>query len=49
MSRGKKICNQLKAVRQQIADENGIPFTVEECSHEGDCRGTCPRGRGALP
>ncbi|MBP5190334.1 MAG: energy transducer TonB [Bacteroidales bacterium] len=43
MSRGKKICNQLKAVRQQIADENGIPFTVEECSHEGDCRGTCPR------
>ena len=43
MTRGKKICNQLKAVRQQIADENGIPFEVKECTHTGDCRGTCPR------
>ncbi len=43
MTRGKKICNQLKAVRQQIADENGIPFELKECTHTGDCRGTCPR------
>ncbi len=43
MTRGKKICNQLKAVRQQIADENGIPFEVKECTHTGDCLGTCPR------
>ncbi|MBP5190595.1 MAG: energy transducer TonB [Bacteroidales bacterium] len=43
MTRGKKICSQLKAVRQQIADENGIPFEVKECTHQGDCRGTCPR------
>lgn len=40
---GKKICNQLKAVRRQIADENGIPYEQHECTHEGDCRGTCPR------
>ena len=43
MKRGKQICNQLKAVRQRIADENGIPFSVRECTHKGDCRGTCPR------
>ena len=43
MKRGKQICNQLKAVRQRIADENGIPFSVKECTHKGDCRGTCPR------
>lgn len=43
MSRGKKICNQLKAVRRQIADENGIPYEQHECTHTGDCRGTCPR------
>ena len=43
MSRGKKICNQLKAVRRQIADENGIPYEQHECTHKGDCRGTCPR------
>ena len=43
MKRGKQICKQLKAVRQRIADENGIPLSVEECTHKGDCRGTCPR------
>ena len=43
MIRGKQICNQLKAVRQRIADENGIPFSVRECTHKGECRGTCPR------
>ena len=43
MTRGKKICNHLKAVRQQIAEENGIPFELKECTHTGDCRGTCPR------
>lgn len=43
MTRGKKICNHLKTVRQQIAEENGIPFELRECTHTGDCRGTCPR------
>lgn len=43
MSRGKKICAHLKGIRQKIADENGIPFEQKECTHTGDCRGTCPR------
>lgn len=42
MKRGKHICNQLKAVRRQIADENGIPLEQRECTHTGPCRGTCP-------
>ena len=43
MTRGKNICKQLKEVRKRIAEENGIPLKIEECSYKGECRGTCPR------
>ncbi len=43
MGRGKDICKQLKAVRRRIADENGIPLEIKECTFKGECRGTCPR------
>ena len=43
MRRGKNICNELKAVRRRIAEENGIPLQQPECKHTGDCLGTCPR------
>ena len=43
MTRGKNICKQLKEVRKRIAEENGIPLEMEECSYKGECRGTCPR------
>ena len=43
MTQGRNICNQLKAVRRSIAEENGIPLEVEECTYKGECRGTCPR------
>ena len=43
MNRGKTICNQLKEVRKHIAEENGIPLEMEECTYKGECRGTCPR------
>lgn len=42
MKRGKSICNQLKSVRQAIADANGIAYTPAVCNHKGDCPGTCP-------
>lgn len=42
MKRGKHICNTLKAIRKQIADANSIAYSPVECSHEGDCLGTCP-------
>ena len=43
MTRGRNICNQLKAVRKSIAEENDIPLEIKECSYKGECRGTCPR------
>lgn len=43
MERGKRICEALKALRKRIADANDIPFEMEECSHKGDCPGTCPK------
>lgn len=43
MNRGKNICKELKAVRKQIAEENGIPLEIPECTYKGPCKGTCPR------
>ncbi|MBR3467187.1 MAG: hypothetical protein IKH15_08225 [Bacteroidales bacterium] len=42
MSRGKSTCKVLKEVRRKIADANGIPLQERECTHTGDCAGTCP-------
>ena len=43
MSYGKKICNTLKEIRQQIADKNDIKYAAEECHFDGECEGTCPK------
>ena len=32
----------LKEVRRKIADANNIPLQERECTHTGDCAGTCP-------
>lgn len=42
MNRGKNICDKLKAIRQKIADENGINYIANECKFTGQCNGTCP-------
>lgn len=42
MSRGKTTCKVLKEVRRKIADANDIPLQEHECTHTGDCAGTCP-------
>lgn len=42
MKKGKRTCEILKDVRRKIAQENDIPLAECECTHEGDCRGTCP-------
>lgn len=39
---GKEKCRILKQIRQQIARENDIELIIEECTHKGDCKGTCP-------
>lgn len=43
MNHGKDICRQLKQLRRDIADQNGIELEIPECTYQGDCDGTCPR------
>ena len=43
MSYGKNICQQLKAIRQQIAEENDIPLEIPTCTYQGPCAGSCPQ------
>ena len=43
MERGKRTCKILKEIRQQIALENDIELVTSECTHKGDCAGTCPK------
>ena len=43
MKKGKHICETLKGIRRDIARANEIDYNPEPCTHEGDCRGTCPR------
>lgn len=42
MTRGRHTCNTLKAIRKQIAEANDIEYEPQECTHKGDCAGTCP-------
>ncbi|MBO7438693.1 MAG: energy transducer TonB [Bacteroidales bacterium] len=48
MNHGKNTCNQLKAIRQQIADANGIEYCPHECTFEGECIGTCSACEGEM-
>lgn len=40
---GKDKCKILKKIRRDIAKANNIPLDIPECTHKGDCLGTCPR------
>ncbi len=40
---GKEKCKVLKQIRKDIANANGISLEIPECTHKGDCLGTCPR------
>lgn len=46
--KGKEKCKILKEIRRQIAEENDIPYVVSQCSHKGDCKGTCPKCESEL-
>ena len=43
MTKGKQTCKILKEIRKQIAEENDIELITSECTHKGDCQGTCPK------
>lgn len=40
---GKTQCERLKQIRREIGLRNGIEVEERECSHQGNCPGTCPR------
>ena len=46
--KGKDKCRMLKQIRKKIADANDIPYVVEECPHQGECKGTCPKCEAEL-
>lgn len=46
--KGKEKCKALKEIRRQIAEKNDIPFVVSQCTHQGDCKGTCPKCESEL-
>ena len=39
---GKEKCEMLRRIRQGVARQYGLEYTPHECTHEGDCPGTCP-------
>ena len=43
MVKGKQTCKILKEIRKQIAADNDIELITSECTHKGDCAGTCPK------
>lgn len=40
---GKEKCKALKEIRKKIAEENDIEYVVQECTYQGECKGTCPK------
>ena len=40
---GKEKCKVLKTIRKDIAKANDIKLDIPECTHKGECKGTCPR------
>ena len=43
MNNGKEKCEILKRIRKDIAEKYGLDYTPSECTHKGDCSGSCPK------
>ena len=43
MNQGKQKCEILRRIRIDIAERYGLRYNPSECTHEGDCSGTCPK------
>lgn len=46
--KGKQKCQLLKSIRCKIAKENGLSYTLSECTFQGECKGTCPKCEAEL-
>ena len=42
MNAGKEKCELLRRIRRDVAKRYGLEYNPTECTHEGDCSGTCP-------
>lgn len=43
MDRGKEKCEILKTICTYVAEKYVLEYATTECSHKGDCPGTCPK------
>lgn len=43
MNKGKEKCEILKCIRKDVAERYGLDYTPSDCTHKGDCSGTCPK------
>lgn len=43
MNKGKKVCDCLKEIRKNIADEGNLELNQVECQFKGNCNGTCSK------
>lgn len=43
MNTGKEKCERLRAIRKEVARQYGLDYAPVECTHTGDCSGTCPQ------
>ena len=43
MGAGKEKCEVLSHIRKDVAEKYGLEYTPSECTHQGDCSGTCPK------
>ncbi len=40
--KGKRKCDFLRLIREEMAEKNGISYEPRKCDYQGDCPGTCP-------
>lgn len=45
---GKEKCTYLKQLRNEAAKKNHIDYHSEECTFQGECKGTCPKCEAEL-
>ena len=43
MNNGKEKCEILKRIRKEVAERYRLDYSPSECTHKGDCSGTCPK------
>lgn len=41
MNKGRVLCEQLKAIRKEVAKKLGVEYNPIECDFQGECQGTC--------